>query len=97
MKVEIVKSDSTQTYEVPVLSETMTVMDVLDYIYHNLDHTLSYFRHSSCNQAICGRCLVKMNGKSVLACATRVGSVAGTIKLSPAGGKVIKDLVVLRQ
>lgn len=96
MKVEIVKSDGTRTYEVPLLSETMTVMDVLDYIYHNLDHNLSYYRHSSCNQAICGRCLVRMNGRSVLACATRVGSVTGTIKLSPASGKVVKDLVVLR-
>lgn len=97
MKVEIVKSDSTQTYEVPVLSETMTVMDILDYIYHNLDHTLAYYRHSSCNQAICGRCLVKMNGENVLACAKRVDPAAKSIKLSPAPGKVIRDLVVIKR
>jgi succinate dehydrogenase/fumarate reductase-like Fe-S protein len=94
MKVEIVRSNGIQTYEVPVLSETMTVMDILDYIYHNLDHTLAYYRHSSCNQAICGRCLVKMDGKPVLACAKRVDTTAESIRLSPASDKVVRDLVI---
>ncbi len=96
MRVEIVRSNGTGVYEVPLLSETMTVMDVLDYIYHNLDHTLAYYRHSSCNQAICGRCLVVMNGVPVLACAKQVGDKTDVIKLSPAPGKVVRDLVVTK-
>lgn len=94
MRVEIARSSGLQTYEVPYLYETMTVMDVLDYIYTNLDHTLAYFKHSSCNHAICGRCLVKMNGKPVLACAKQIDPEADSIKLSPAQGTVIRDLVV---
>ena len=94
MKVEIQKSGGVRSYEVPALSETMTVMDVLDYIYHNLDHTLAYFRHSSCNQAICGRCLVNMDGKPVLACAKNVNPSAELIRLSPAPGRVVRDLVI---
>jgi len=94
MKVEILRSNEVQTYEVPMLFETMTVMDILDYIYNNLDHSLAYFKHSSCNQAICGRCLVKLDGKPVLACAKIVDSDAEIIKLSPASSNVIKDLVI---
>ena len=46
-----------QLYQVPLPADgTHTVMDVLDYIYEKLDGTLSYYRHSVCNQGICGRC-----------------------------------------
>jgi len=96
MKVEIVRSNGVQAYEVPMLSDTMTIMDILDYIYNNLDHTLAYYRHSSCNQAICGRCLVKLDGTPVLACAKRVEPTAKSVKLSPATGTVIRDLVVVK-
>ena len=96
MKVEIQKSNGLHSYEVPVFSDTMTVMDVLDYIYHNLDHTLAYYRHSSCNLAVCGRCLVNMNGSPVLACAKVVDTAAEGIRLSPAPGKVVRDLVVTK-
>ncbi|NLM44052.1 MAG: hypothetical protein GX201_08585, partial [Clostridiales bacterium] len=48
----------------------------------------------SCNQAICGRCLVKMDGKPVLACAKRVDTTAESIRLSPASDKVVRDLVI---
>lgn len=97
MKVEILRSEGLQTYEVPVISETMTVMDILDYIYNNLDHTLAYFKHSTCNQAICGRCLVRLDGKPVLACGVIVDSKAELINISPSSNNVIKDLVTSRE
>lgn len=96
MKVEIVRNNGVQVYDVPYISDTMTVMDALDYIYNNLDHTLAYYRHSSCNQAICGRCLVRLDGKLVLACAKQIDKDANTIRISPAMGEVIRDLVVVK-
>lgn len=95
MKVEIERSGGLSTYEVPVVPG-MKVMDVLDYIYANLDHTLSYYRHSSCCQAICGRCACKLNSRPILACAKEVDPSAETIRLSPADGTLIQDLVVVR-
>ena len=41
MKVEIEKSSGLAVYEVPPFARTMTVMDILDYIYTHLDHTLA--------------------------------------------------------
>ena len=53
------------TYEVPLPADgSCSVMDVLDYIYEHLDGTLAYYRHSVCNQGICGRCGVRANGKN---------------------------------
>ena len=94
MKVEIERSNGIRTYEVPYVFDTMTVMDILDYIYYNLDHTLAYYKHSTCNQMICGRCTVKLDGKPVLSCAKLVEPTVELIKLSPATGTVIRDLVV---
>lgn len=94
MKVTIQRSTGPQTYEVPPFAETMTVMTILDYIYQNLDHSLAYYRHSSCCQAACGRCLVKLNGVPVLACAKEVLPDTQEITLAPAGDKVVRDLVI---
>jgi len=96
MKVTIQRGDRLQSYEVPVLAESMTVMNVLDYIYQNLDHTLAYYRHSSCCQAACGRCVVNMDGAPVLACAKEVPPETAELFLTPARGRVIRDLVVER-
>jgi succinate dehydrogenase / fumarate reductase, iron-sulfur subunit len=56
----------------------------------------------SCQAAICGSCGVRINGKSSLACNTKLGSAAelsqqedGTIVVEPFGNMpVIKDLIV---
>src|SRR5437764_8837991 len=54
----------------------------------------------SCRAAICGSCGVRINGKSALACNTRVSDAAasagnGAITVEPMGNMpVIKDLVV---
>jgi len=85
------KAGRLKTYQVPLM-EQMTVMDALDYIYENLDQTLSYYSHSACNRGLCGRCTMMINGKPKLACRTVVD---GDLTLRPLKNrKVVKDLVV---
>jgi succinate dehydrogenase / fumarate reductase iron-sulfur subunit len=54
----------------------------------------------SCRAAICGSCGVRINGKSALACNTRIGDAAerasdGAVVVEPMGNMpVVKDLVV---
>jgi fumarate reductase iron-sulfur subunit len=79
------------TYEVP-FEEGMSAMDVLDYIYQNLDGTLAYYDHAGCSLGICGRCTGKMNGKAGLFCQTLV---EGDVTLEPLSkDKALKDLVI---
>ncbi|MGN6710873.1 2Fe-2S iron-sulfur cluster-binding protein [Anaerocolumna jejuensis] len=95
MKILIARSDREEykEYQVEVKSGETTVMDILDDIYENLDHTLAYYKHSTCNQGICGRCAVKLNGRTVLACMEKVDSSQDTITIEPKNGKVVRDLV----
>ena len=95
MRVEIKRNKDSSVYEVPVV-QGMKVMDVLDYIYANLDHTLAYYRHSSCCQAICGRCACRLNGRTILACAEIVDIDAEKMFLEPGEGTLVRDLVVIR-
>lgn len=82
-----------QTYEAPWV-EGMAVLQVLDYIYENLDSTLSYDDHSACAQGICRQCTIFVNGKASLTCQT---SVTGDLRLEPPRHfKVVKDLVYER-
>jgi len=82
-----------QTYDVP-FEEGMSVMGALDYIYQNLDGTLSYYDHAGCSLGICGRCTGRINGKPGLFCQT---PVQGDINLEPLSEKkVLKDLVIKR-
>jgi succinate dehydrogenase/fumarate reductase-like Fe-S protein len=80
-------------YEVPLANDgNHTVMDVLDYIFTNLDGTLSYYRHSVCNQGICRRCALRVNGSVRLACTHRVWDE--NLCIEPRNKKYVKDLVV---
>lgn len=80
-------------YIVPIPHDgSHTAMDVLDYIYKNLDGSLSFYRHSVCNQGICGRCLAKLNGKVRFTCTYRV--YEESLAIEPKNDKVIKDLIV---
>ncbi|MFA0889175.1 MAG: 2Fe-2S iron-sulfur cluster-binding protein [Synergistales bacterium] len=81
-----------QTYTVPVdEGEELSVLNVLDYISAHLDRTLAYFSHAACKQAACGRCLVKVNGRIVLACKEMVRSES--LLIEPAGKEVVRDLI----
>ena len=77
-------------YEVP-FEEGMSAMDVLDYIYQNLDGTLAYYDHAGCSLGICARCTGRVNGKAGLFCQV---PVSGDVILEPASAsRVLKDLV----
>jgi len=78
-------------YELP-LRQGMSAMDVLDYIYQNLDGSIAYYDHAGCSLGICARCVSKINGKSGLLCQTLV---EGNLTLEPISAeRVVKDLVV---
>jgi len=78
IKVKVFRFDPTvekephyETYEVP-LTEGMSVLDILDYIYENIDSSLAYYDHAACRHGICGGCAVVVNGKTCLACQTPI-------------------------
>lgn len=82
-----------QTYQVP-LEKGMSAMTALDYIYQNLDGTISYYDHAACDLGICARCGGVINGKPGLFCQT---VIQGDVTLEPTSKeKVIRDLVVKR-
>jgi succinate dehydrogenase/fumarate reductase iron-sulfur protein len=79
-----------KVYEVP-LTEGMSVLDVLDYIYENIDSSIAYYDHAACRHGLCSGCIVVVNGKTCLACQT---PVSGDITIEPPSKfKVIRDLV----
>ena len=78
-----------KNYEVPFI-EDLSVLNVLEYIYENLDPSLGFY--SSCRRGVCGRCNIRVNGKACLACGTKV---TGNLKLEPIKkDKVIRDLKI---
>ena len=60
-----------QSYWVP-LTEGMSVLGALDYIYETLDNTLTYYDHAACTQGICKTCMSKINGQPALLCQTQL-------------------------
>ena len=76
-------------YRVPY-KECQSVLDVLEYIYENLDSSLAFY--ASCRRGVCSRCYVKVNGKICLACDEEV---TGDLKIEPVNAKkVIRDLKI---
>ncbi len=79
-----------QDFEVPY-EKGMSAMTALDYIYQNLDGTLSYYDHAGCDLGICGRCTGMIDGKPGLFCQT---VIQGDVTLEPLSkSRVLKDLV----
>jgi succinate dehydrogenase/fumarate reductase-like Fe-S protein len=88
------KESRYQNYEVP-FEEGMSAMDVLDYIYQNVDSTLAYYDHAGCSLGICARCTGRINGKAGLFCQVPVN---GDVTLDPINSeRVLKDLVCERK
>jgi succinate dehydrogenase/fumarate reductase-like Fe-S protein len=78
--------------DVPI-EDGMSVTNVLYRVNELFDGSLAY--RVSCHRGICASCMMKVNGKRVLACST---VVEGDLKLEPAfPDRVIKDLVVEQQ
>lgn len=77
------------TYDVP-LEGSMSVLNILDYIFENFDSSLSYY--GSCRRGECNRCNVNVNGTTVRAC---IAIVQGDITIDPVPKyEIIKDLYV---
>jgi succinate dehydrogenase and fumarate reductase iron-sulfur protein len=95
MIVSIKRHDTFQSYEIDAPRD-ITVLELLHKI-KEIDPTLSY-RHM-CRAGICGTCALKVNGKNVLACKTRLNKFEdNTIVLEPLDNAVVvKDLVVEHQ
>ena len=80
-----------QTYAVPVAEgEILSVLNVLEYIYRELDPTLAFCDHAACRQAACGKCMVKLDGAVKLAC--KEVAHDGML-LEPYSGRVVRDLL----
>lgn len=78
-----------QAFSVP-MTRGMRVLDVLDYIYKDLDHPFAY--RWFCGTKRCGRCAVTVNGKAVLACWEPAQPV---MRIEPLRHfPVVRDLVV---
>lgn len=102
LKVKVFRFDSFldehsgyKIYEVPA-EVGMSAMDVLDYIYQNLDSTIAYYDHAACSLGICGRCTGKVNGKPGLLCQTPIHEQEEIILEPIKMTGIVKDLVVER-
>jgi fumarate reductase iron-sulfur subunit len=81
-----------QTYEVPCLPDWV-VLDALNAIKDDIDPTLSH--RWSCRMGVCGSCGMMVSGRPVLACATFVRDLEGTIRVEPLSNfPIVRDLVV---
>jgi succinate dehydrogenase/fumarate reductase iron-sulfur protein len=94
-KVEIFRFDpevdSEPRYsEFKVPYKGYTIMNVLSYIYENLDSTYAF--RWACGKGFCRCCVVSVNGKPVLACMEPAGKY---MKIEPHPKfKVLKDLII---
>jgi succinate dehydrogenase/fumarate reductase-like Fe-S protein len=77
-----------QQYEVP-FAPGRSVTGTLWLINELHDGGLAY--RVSCHRGICASCIMRINGKQLLAC---VIEVTGDLTLEPGIGTVIKDLVI---
>jgi succinate dehydrogenase / fumarate reductase iron-sulfur subunit len=81
-----------QEYDLPEIGADMVVREAL-IIIKGVDETLS-FRHS-CGEGVCGSDAMNINGRSALACLTKLADLAEPVEIRPVAGlPVIRDLVV---
>ena len=90
INVTIRRGDKDTVYTVPADSN-MSVLDILDYIYEQIDPTLGYFSHEACRQTACGKCTVRVNGEACLACGRACPEE--DFRIDPKNDRVIRDLM----
>jgi len=81
-----------ETFRVPA-HENQTVLDIVSFIQHNLDPSLSY--RFACRVGMCGSCAMMVNGQPRWTCRTHVKKVFkdNTLQIGPLRNlPVIKDL-----
>lgn len=84
--------EAPQVFEVDRI-EPMMVLDVLLAVQQKHDPSLGF--RFSCRVAMCGTCTLRVDGRSVLACQTRVPPEVTELRIDPAAGlPVVRDLVV---
>ncbi len=81
-----------QNYSVEV-DRAVTIHELLTMIRRDIDGSLA-FRPYKCYKGMCQTCVVKLNGKTVKSCATQVEPDTEITLDPPAGGTVVRDLVV---
>lgn len=94
VRVTVSRSDpaARSTFEVARF-EPMMVLDALIAIQREEEPSLG-FRYS-CRVGMCGTCTVRLDGRAVLACQTRLEAERAAIRLDPlAGLPVVRDLIV---
>jgi succinate dehydrogenase/fumarate reductase-like Fe-S protein len=80
-----------QVYEIRT-DRDMTILEVLQEVYHRLDSTLA-FRSYRCGRRLCRSCEVSLDGRTVRGCATLLHP-GKTYRLEAAHREsVIRDLV----
>lgn len=92
--VTIKRSDDSRqrVFDVPRI-EPMMVLDLLLSIQREQDPSIG-FRYS-CRVGMCGTCTLRMDGRSVLACQTRLEHDRDDVRLDPLSGlPVVRDLIV---
>jgi succinate dehydrogenase/fumarate reductase iron-sulfur protein len=86
------RTGRTDTFQVPT-GPRATVLDALLAVRRLKDPSLT-FRHS-CLHGSCGTCGMRVNGREVLACVTRLEGLGDPVVVEPlAGAPVVGDLVV---
>ncbi|MFH0970677.1 MAG: 2Fe-2S iron-sulfur cluster-binding protein [Candidatus Diapherotrites archaeon] len=87
---------SPRTHEYKLVEkEGESILDLLTRIKHTQDGSLTY--RGNCGNGKCGACGIKVNGKEVLGCLTKVKDVIDThngLRIDPLHEKVLKDLAV---
>jgi succinate dehydrogenase/fumarate reductase-like Fe-S protein len=79
-----------ETYQIPY-QDGLSVMNVIQYIYENIDPTLSHYY--SCRIGRCGGCHIFVNGRAVQSCCTRASDEMVIEPPHRLGLRVIKDLI----
>jgi succinate dehydrogenase / fumarate reductase iron-sulfur subunit/fumarate reductase iron-sulfur subunit len=81
-----------QEFTVPVIAQSMSVLDALIWAQRHADPTLAFRR--ACRVGMCGTCGVVTNGKEGLACRSPVGDRGGVVRVEPMRHfPVVRDLV----
>lgn len=91
-----IAESSQAVYSVPVVAESMSVLDAMLWARANEDSSLAF--RCACRVGMCGSCGVRINGRESLACktlvATELANQGSTIKVEPLRHlPVVRDLV----